>query len=99
MITIYGMPSCPDCAYVHDQIAERDEEFDYVDIGEHVRNLKEFIHLRDTEPVFDEVKKNGWLGIPCFVLEDGTVSVTPEDAGLKSKPADGTACKIDGSGC
>lgn len=99
MITIYGMPSCPDCAYVHDQIEGRDDEFDYVDIGEHVRNLKEFIHLRDTEPVFDEVKKNGWLGIPCFVTEDGKVTVTPEEVGLKSKPADGAACKIDGSGC
>ena len=25
-------------------------------------------------------------GIPCFVLEDGTVTLVPEEAGLKSRP-------------
>ena len=42
-------------------------------IGEHVANMKEFIRLRDTNPVFDEAKREGYIGIPCFVKEDGTV--------------------------
>ena len=44
--------------------------------------MKEFLRLRDTSPVFDEAKKNGSIGIPCFVLEDGTVTLDPKDAGL-----------------
>lgn len=99
MIKIYGMPSCPDCEYVHHQIENRSDEFESIDIGEHVKNLKEFTHLRDNNPVFDEAKENGWLGIPCFVKEDGTVTLTAEEVGLKSKPADGGACRLDGSGC
>lgn len=99
MIIIYGMPSCPDCEYVHHQIENRSDEFESIDIGEHVKNLKKFMHLRDNNPVFDEAKKNGWLGIPCFVKEDGTVTLTAEEVGLKSKPADGEACRLDGSGC
>ena len=63
------------------------------------KNLKEFTHLRDNNPVFDKAKENGWLGIPCFVKEDGTVTLTAEEVGLKSKPADGEACRLDGSGC
>lgn len=99
MIKIYGMPSCPDCEYVHHQIENRSDEFESIDICEHVKNLKEFMHLRDNNPVFDEAKENGWLGIPCFVKEDGTVTLTAEEVGLKSKPADGEACRLDGSGC
>lgn len=99
MIKIYGMPSCPDCEYVHHQIENRSDEFESIDISEHVKNLKEFMRLRDNNPVFDEAKENGWLGIPCFVKEDGTVTLTAEEVGLKSKPADGEACRLDGSGC
>ena len=37
MIKIYpGMPSCPDCEYVHHQIENRSDEFESIDIGEHV---------------------------------------------------------------
>ncbi len=39
--------------------------------------------------------------ISCFVLEDGTVTLIPEDAGLKSRTLspEGASCSIDGSGC
>ena len=49
---------------------------------------------------FDEAKKEGLAGIPCFVLEDGTVTLLPEEAGLRSRPAEqGASCSLDGSGC
>lgn len=99
MIKIYGMHTCPDCTYVEEQI-KGNSNYEIIDIGQHVRNLKEFLKLRDHHPVFDEAKKSGAAGIPCFVLEDGTVTLTPEDAGLHSRPAcEGTTCNIDGSGC
>lgn len=93
------MDTCPDCTYVEEQI-KGDNRYEVIDIGRHVRNLKEFLKLRDNSPVFDEAKRYGAAGIPCFVLEDGTITLTPEDAGLKSRPiADGSACNLDGSGC
>jgi glutaredoxin-related protein len=101
MITVYGMPTCPHCSFVEKQI-EGNENFRFVDIGAHVKNLKEFLRIRDHSPVFDDAKKNGYAGIPCFVLEDGTVTLKPEDAGLKSGPEEVKevkACRIDGSGC
>ena len=56
--------------------------------------------MRDHNPAFDEAKSVGAVGIPCFVLEDGTVTLNPEDAGLRPRPIDeGAACNIDGSGC
>lgn len=102
MTKIYGMDTCPDCTYLYDQIKGRENEFEYINIGDHVRNLKEFLKIRDNSPVFDECKKNGYAGIPCFVFEDGSVSIKPEDAGLIGRPEEietGAACRLDGKGC
>jgi glutaredoxin-related protein len=98
MIKIYGMKSCPDCQWVDAQV-EHDDRFQVIDIGEHVSYLKAFLRLRDNSPVFDEARANGYAGIPCFVLEDGTVTLSPEDVGLSAAPEDGATCRLDGSGC
>lgn len=99
MILIYGMDTCPDCTYLYSQIEERKQEFEYRNIGEHVKILKEFLKIRDNSSVFDEAKEMGYAGIPCFVREDGSVTITPEEVGLQSRPIPGAACKVDGSGC
>ena len=93
MIKVYGMPSCPDCSYVEEQIAGKEDEFEFIDIGAHVRNMKEFLHLRDTDPAFAGCAERGSVGIPAFLFEDGHVSLAPEDAGLKANPGD-AACSI-----
>lgn len=99
MIKIYGMPSCPDCAFVEEQV-KGNENYEVIDIGKHVRALKAFLRLRDSHPAFDGAKRVGAAGIPCFVLADGTVTLVPEDVGLQSRPtAEGALCNINGSGC
>lgn len=87
------MQTCPDCTYVERQI-ENDSRFEIIDIGGHVKNLKAFLSLRDASPVFAEAKIKGSVGIPCFVLEDGHISLDPSEAGLQSRP-DGLACSLD----
>lgn len=82
MIKIYGMNTCPDCIAVKQQLPGRENEFEYIEIGSHVKLLKEFLKIRDNNPLFDEIKEQGKAGIPCFVLEDGTVSLKPEDFGF-----------------
>ena len=99
MIKIYSMSTCQDCIYLKDQISDS-SKYEVIDIGLHVKNLKAFLKLRDSSPVFAEAKKIGTIGIPCFILEDGSISLTPEDAGLQSRPElEGPACSIDGTGC
>lgn len=93
------MNTCPDCIYVEEQI-QGDDRYEIIDIGSHVKHLKEFLRIRDNSPVFNEAKKVGAAGIPCFVLEDGSVTLIPEKAGLASRPiTEGVSCNIDGSGC
>lgn len=67
MIRIYGMSTCPDCTYVEKQV-EGNSNYEIIDIGRHVRNLKEFLKLRDSHPAFAAAKRLGIVGIPCFVL-------------------------------
>ena len=78
MIKIYGMPACPYCDYIHEQIKGREAEFTYINIGENIRNMSAFMHLRDNSPVFDRCKEIGDVGIPAFVFEDGRVSIGKE---------------------
>ena len=94
MIRIYGMPTCPYCDYVHAQIAGREDEFEYINIGENIRNMSAFTMLRDSNPIFDHCKAIGDVGIPAFVFEDGRVSIDPADAGLIEYGAP-SACSIE----
>ena len=73
MIKIYGMPTCPYCDFIHEQVKGREDEFEYINIGEHIRNLSAFMRLRDTDPVFDHLKAVGDVGVPAFVFEDGAM--------------------------
>lgn len=99
MIKIYIMKSCPHCAYIIPQVQSR-SDYKIIDIGEDVHDMREFLKLRDHSPVFDEVKKEGRVGVPCFVREDGSITLKPEAVGLKSGVlSQGSACSIDGSGC
>ena len=52
MIKMYVMHTCPDCEYVEKQV-EGNPNFEIIDIGKHVRNLKQFLDLRDSHPAFD----------------------------------------------
>ena len=94
MIKIYGMPTCPYCDYVHEQIEGRENEFEYINIGENIKNMGAFTRLRDTNPTFDHSKEVGDVGIPAFVLEDGSITLDPADVGLVEYGG-AAACSID----
>lgn len=81
MITVFVMNTCPDCTRIEAQI-QGNPNYHVIDIGAHVRNLKAFLQLRDTNPTFAAARRMGFVGIPCFVLEDGSVTLSPMEAGI-----------------
>ena len=97
MIKVYVTDSCPDCTQVKAQ-AINDPRFEVINIGEHVKNLKQFIALRDNNSAFDDAKAGGYLGIPCFVMEDGSVSFSFDEFQVE-ETHEGAACSLDGKGC
>lgn len=73
MLKIYGSMLCPDCVECREDLDKAGVEYEYLDFSENLRNLKEFLKIRDDSALFDEVRERGSIGIPCIVEEDGTV--------------------------
>ena len=96
MIKIYGMPSCPYCEYILQQI-EGNDNFLFIDIGKDIHDMHAFLELRDHREVFKPYKEIGDVGVPCFVKEDGSITLEPNEVGLKSL-SDAT-CGLNGKGC
>lgn len=68
-----GMRNCGDCIDAESVLKQASVPFEYVDIAAEPENLREFILLRDSRPEFDKIKANGYVGIPCFVMDDGRI--------------------------
>ncbi len=66
-VKMIGTRNCPDCTAALKTIAEKKLDVEFVDIDASTANLKLFLRLRDKAPEFDEIKKNGSIGVPCFV--------------------------------
>ncbi len=72
-IVMYGTGICPDCVEAKEQLSNcANIELDYRDITETTATLKEFLSYRDHEAIFSAVIEEGKIGIPFFILEDGT---------------------------
>lgn len=66
-VKMIGTRNCPDCTAALETIAAKKLDVEFVDIDASTANLKLFLRLRDKAPEFDEIKKNGSIGVPCFV--------------------------------
>ena len=73
---IYGSMLCPDCVQCCKDLDVAGTSYVFCDFANDLKNLKEFLKIRDTEAIFDEVKREGKIGIPCIVHPDGTISLT-----------------------
>lgn len=79
MIKIYGSDNCIDCRQAKVCLEGKDIVFEYIDIDKNIVNLKEFIGLRDSLVLFDEAKKEGYVGIPLFYV-NGQYSLDLDEA-------------------
>ncbi len=80
MLKVYGADICIDCRNYKAIQKKRGFEAEYIDIIEDTTNLKEFLEIRDCDPVFNEVKERHGIGIPLFVKEDGTKTFDIDEA-------------------
>ena len=75
MLKIYGSEQCPDCVNCKRDLEAAGVEFLYMNISENLLFLKKFLKLRDENSCFEDIRKNGKIGIPCIQREDGTVTL------------------------
>lgn len=75
MLKIYGSMLCPDCVACRADLDRAGVAYEYLDFAENLMNLKEFLKIRDNNPLFDEIRGAGKIGIPCIVTENGEVTL------------------------
>lgn len=76
MLKIYGSMLCPDCVQCCSDLDRAGVAYTFFDFADGLANLKEFLTIRDRNPLFGEARANGKIGIPCIVDEQGNVSLS-----------------------
>lgn len=66
---------CKDCVACVEAMEKSGTEFIFCDFKDSLDSLKEFLHLRDSNPIFEPVKAEGGIGIPCVQREDGSYTL------------------------
>lgn len=79
MIKIYGSMLCKDCVQCREELDAAGTAYEYLDFADDLRNLKDFLAIRDSSPLFEIVRENGGIGIPCIVREDGSITLDWEE--------------------
>ena len=77
---VYGADICIDCRNYKAIQKSRGFEVEYIDIMENTTNLKEFLEIRDLDPIFEPVREHHGIRIPLFVKEDGAKTFDIDEA-------------------
>ena len=80
MFKVYGSNICIDCRNYKAIQESRGFEAEFFEITESTDILKEFLEIRDTDPIFEPVRERHGIGIPLFVREDGTKTFDIDEA-------------------
>ena len=71
-IVLYGSQHWPGCPGVKEALLQKGIEFRYVEITDSMKNLKEFLKIRDKSDDFKIVRRVHAVGIPMLLI-DGEV--------------------------
>lgn len=74
-----GTNVCPDCIEALKILDEKKIQYTYLEFSESTDNLKKFLKYRDTEDIFANARAEGNIGVPCFELSDGTLTLSLEE--------------------
>lgn len=75
MIKVLGSMLCKDCVQCVQDLNQAGVDYHFFDFADNLQNLKDFLAIRDSNPVFRSVRLAGAIGIPCIVREDGSVTL------------------------
>ena len=56
-VVMYGTKACPDCVEAEENFKRERNPISVYGISDNIGYLKRFLTLRDTNPIFDEVKE------------------------------------------
>ena len=74
-VTVIGSHLCPDTLYALNKLSGAKADIEFKNLSASLPDLEAYLALRDSDPHYEAVKQSGGIGIPAFVLEDGTVTL------------------------
>lgn len=78
-VTVYGSHLCPDTLFALNELKKNNVDLDFKNISIDFGALKEFMAIREANPMYVEVKKNNGLGIPLLICENGQKTFNVQD--------------------
>lgn len=78
-IKLYGSQHWPGCPGVKEALLQKKIKFQYVEITDSMKNLKEFLKIRDKSDEFKIVRRVHSVGIPMLLVgKDVHLNITEE---------------------
>ena len=74
-ITVLGSHLCPDTLYAVNQLAAAGVDTKYLDILSCYADLRMYLHIRETSPLYESIRGTDRLGVPLFIREDGSMTL------------------------
>lgn len=71
MITLFISSKCPDTEAALVAFKQSNIEYELVDITDSMKNLKRFLHFRDSSPFFKATKRANNVGVPSIMINEG----------------------------
>jgi glutaredoxin-related protein len=78
-VTMIGSHLCQNTLYALIKLKEHNVTIDFQDVAASFPALREYIHVRETSPVFEAYRKTGDIMMPYIKMEDGTETLHFED--------------------
>lgn len=74
-ITVIGSHLCPDTLAALNRLSAAGAEITYKDILSCHADLRAYLNLRDNSELYAQIRGTDRMGIPCFVREDGSMTL------------------------
>ncbi len=65
-LKFYMSEKCPDCVNAIEQLKKENIDYEEINITDSMKNLKEYLNIRDHSEQFDSIKEENRVGIPMF---------------------------------
>ena len=79
-LTVIGSHVCPDTIYALNELVKKGVEVDFKDLLSCHADLKAYLNLREQSPLYADIRGTERLGVPCFIKEDGTTTLSLDEA-------------------
>lgn len=75
VVTMLGSHLCKHCREVLEAVKEQGLKVEFHDIVENLNDMRQFLKIREGNPeLYAEVAAEGRVGIPVYILPDGTIT-------------------------